>query len=89
MCIRDSCGSGSNDIRCAEMDGCVHPSWRNCCLLYTSTTTAAVSDGIPPIALVTSMAIGVVTDFGASERITSVSYTHLDVYKRQVFAYFV
>ena len=37
----------------------------------TATTTAAVSDGIPPIALVTSMAIGVVTDFGASERITS------------------
>lgn len=37
----------------------------------TATTTAAVSDGIPPMALVTSIAIGVVTDFGASDRITS------------------
>ncbi len=37
----------------------------------TATTTAAVSDGIPPIALVTSMAIGVVTDLGANERMTS------------------
>ena len=37
----------------------------------TATTTAAVSDGIPPMALVTSIAIGVVTDLGASDRITS------------------
>lgn len=34
---------------------------------YTQTTTAAVSAGMPPIDFVTSMAIGVVTDFGASE----------------------
>lgn len=33
----------------------------------TDTTTAAVSEGIPPNVLVTSMAIGVVTDLGASE----------------------
>ena len=37
----------------------------------TATTTAAVSDGIPPMALVTSIAIGVVTDLGARDRITS------------------
>lgn len=37
----------------------------------THTTTAAVSDGIPPNVLVTSIAIGVVTDLGASDRITS------------------
>ena len=37
----------------------------------TATTTAAVSDGIPPMAFVTSIAIGVVTYFGARDRITS------------------
>ncbi len=35
------------------------------------TTTAAVSDGIPPIAAEISIAIGVVTALGASEMITS------------------
>jgi hypothetical protein len=34
-------------------------------------TTAAVSEGIPPTAFDTSMAIGVVTDFGANDIITS------------------
>ena len=33
----------------------------------TQTTTAAVSEGMPPSDLVTSMAIGVVTDLGARE----------------------
>ena len=37
----------------------------------TTITTEAVSGGIPPIDLEISMAIGVVTDFGASEKITS------------------
>ena len=37
----------------------------------TLTTTAAVSDGMPPSELVTSMAIGVVTDFAASDITTS------------------
>ena len=37
----------------------------------TQTTTAAVSEGMPPNVLVTSMAIGVVTDLGANDRITS------------------
>ncbi len=35
------------------------------------TTTAAVSAGMPPMACVTSMAIGVVTDFDASDMTTS------------------
>ena len=37
----------------------------------THTTTAAVSEGIPPTACVTSMAIGVVTDLEASDTMTS------------------
>ena len=37
----------------------------------TITTIAAVSDGIPPDVLHTSMAIGVVTDLGASDTMTS------------------
>ena len=37
----------------------------------TLTTTAAVSEGMPPTAFVTSMAIGVVTDFDANDKITS------------------
>ena len=37
----------------------------------TQTTTAAVRDGIPTNVLVTSIAIGVVTDLGASDRMTS------------------
>ena len=34
------------------------------------TTMAAVSDGMPPTACVTSMAMGVVTDFDASDTTT-------------------
>ena len=37
----------------------------------TKITTAADNEGIPPVAADTSMAIGVVTDLGANEQITS------------------
>ena len=37
----------------------------------TQITTAAVSDGIPPTVLVTSIAMGVVTDLAARDKITS------------------
>ena len=37
----------------------------------THTTMAAVSDGMPPDVLHTSMAMGVVTDLGASDTMTS------------------
>ena len=37
----------------------------------TTITTAAVNEGIPPTADDTSIAIGVVTDLGASDIITS------------------
>lgn len=37
----------------------------------TTTTTAAVNEGIPPVAFDTSIAIGVVTDFGANEQMIS------------------
>lgn len=37
----------------------------------TKTTIVAVSDGMPPMLRVTSIAIGVVTDFAASDNTTS------------------
>ena len=42
----------------------------------TTITTAAVNEGMPPTESETSIAIGVVTDFGASDIITSGSCTH-------------
>ena len=46
----------------------------------THTTTAAVSEGIPPTLLVTSIAMGVVTDLAASEvMIVGLAPSHLAV----------
>lgn len=43
----------------------------------TTTTTAAVSEGMPPMLRDTSMAMGVVTDLGASDMATSWLAPHI------------